>query len=87
MQGPKLTGSTPFLRGVKVFQKQQNGKWARGFTTFRVVSSKHKGQLWNYPGIEGVKFFDEAEQWAGREWDTKIIPEILADLDIDNSSV
>lgn len=87
MQGP--TG-IPFLKGIRVSQSpvfnedgtpkmDRHGKQmaTRSITTFRVVSSKHEGSRWNYPGIEGTKFFDEALQWAEREWETRMLPELL----------
>lgn len=54
---------------------QQRAK--RGIVTFRVVSSKHKGTKWNYPGIEGGHFFEDAERWVSHEWENTILPELL----------
>jgi hypothetical protein len=87
MQGP--TG-IPFLKGVTISQNplfntdgtpklDKKGKQmaAKSITTFRVVSSKHEGERWKYPGIEGVHFLDDGCEWAGREWEQKILPELL----------
>jgi hypothetical protein len=44
------------------------------------VSSKHEGERWNYPGIEGTKFFDEALVWAEGVWEQKMLSELLKKL-------
>lgn len=81
MQGP--TG-IPLLKGVRIYQHAiQNPDGTAGtrrdIMTFRTVSSKQKGQgRWDYPGIEGVHFMDEAYEWAKRTWEKEIVPEILA---------
>jgi hypothetical protein len=93
LQGP--TG-TPFLQGVRVYQspmmqggkpvkdKKGDQKFKKSVMTFRIISSKHKGTgRWQFPGIEGMKFFDDAEQWAGQQWDQHIIPEIAKDLGLE----
>lgn len=83
-QGP--TG-IPLLQGVRVYQRKvtdkKTGKEStkKFIMTFRVVSSKHKGQgRWVHPGLEGKKFFDEAFEWALRQWEEKIAPELVDDL-------
>ena len=84
-QGP--TG-IPFLKGVQIYQKQvdvkneETGKTEkktrRSIVTFRVASEKHRDQgRWEYPGIEGTHFFEEAYTWAKSELQSKIIPAIL----------
>jgi hypothetical protein len=76
MQGP--TG-TPFLKGVRIYQRQNaQGKVERTIMTFRTVSSKHKGTgRWFHPGLEPVKFLDQAFDWAMKEWETKIKPALM----------
>lgn len=87
MQGP--TG-IPFLKGVTISQNplfnsdgtprlDKKGKQmaSRSITTYRVVSSKHEGTSWKYPGIEGMRFMDSALEWASREWETKMLPDLL----------
>lgn len=83
-QGP--TG-IPFLQGVRVYQRnvtdKKSGKAStkKFIMTFRIVSSKHKGQgRWVHPGLEGKKFFDEAFEWALKQWEEKIAPELAEDL-------
>lgn len=88
MQGPNAQGGsgggTPLLQGVRIYQtllkgtnKKGQQKASRSIMTFRVVSSKHKGVKWNYPGIEGSHFFEDAEKWAERTWSNDILPDIL----------
>lgn len=87
MQGP--TG-IPFLKGVRISQspmfnpdgtpkmnKKGQQMAQRNITTFRIVSSKHEGSRWQYPGIEGTRFLDEALQWAETTWEQKMLPELL----------
>lgn len=79
-QGP--TG-IPFLQGVRVYQSKQKGKngkehVSRSIMTFRVASSKHKGQgRWVHPGLQAKKFLDEAAQWALKEFEAKIKNQVL----------
>lgn len=94
--GEPMQGNTgiPFLKGLRIYQTPlfnpdgtpklgDNGKQSasKDMMTFRVVSSKHIGSKWNYPGIEGTHFFDEAYQWAENKWETEIVPSLLAALD------
>ena len=79
-QGP--TG-IPFLQGVRVYQhavkdKKGNSKIQKSIMTFRVASSKHKGQgRWVHPGLEAKRFFDEAAKWAVKEFEERIRDQIL----------
>lgn len=79
-QGP--TG-IPFLQGVRVYQKMvadQTGKLhpQKSIMTFRTVSSKHKGTgRWVHPGLKAKLFFDQAEDWIRKEWESKIKPMVL----------
>lgn len=82
-QGP--TG-IPFLHGVRVYQREVAGPGGqktvkRDIMTFRVVSSKHKNQgRWDHPGLDAVKIFDGAIDWAKKTWEEKIVPEISKKL-------
>lgn len=83
-QGP--TG-IPLLQGVRVYQRnvtdKKTGKAStkKFILTFRIVSSKHKGQgRWVHPGLEPRKFFDECFEWALKQWEEKIAPELVDDL-------
>lgn len=78
----------PFLQGVTIYQskvKDKEGKESvqKQIMTFRIVSSKHKGTgRWVHPGYAPQKFLDEAFEWAKKEWDTKILPEVLRSVDV-----
>lgn len=83
-QGP--TG-IPFLQGVRIYQhntKNPDGSTSpkRSIMTFRVVSSKMKGQgKWDHPGNEAIKLMDEAYDWAKGAWERDIVPQITAQLE------
>lgn len=82
-QGP--TG-IPLLQGISIYQKMVKGKGGkesvkRSIMTFRVASSKHKGQgRWDYPGVEPTNLMEEGYKWALDQWKSTIAPKILLDL-------
>ncbi len=78
------------LDGVRIYQSaiknpdgsvKTNGKGQqmgrRDVMTFRIASEKHRGTKWEYPGIEGMKFFDEAYIWAMEKWESEVLPALL----------
>jgi hypothetical protein len=81
-QGP--TG-TPFLQGVSVYQGAgKSGKVKRSIMTFRIASSKHKGQgRWDHPGNAGTNILDDAAKWAAETFEKEMAPGILAKVLID----
>jgi len=82
-QGP--TG-IPFLKGVKVYQKEVVGKSGKKsiqkqIMTFRIVSSKMKGTgRWFHPGVEAKHFMDEALDWAKKEFEKTMKDRISAEI-------
>ncbi len=74
---------TPFLEGVNIYQTAYKGKGGedrvrKDIMTFRVVTSKQQGSgVWDHPGNDAMKFMEEGLEWARKEWETKISPEIL----------
>lgn len=84
MQGP--TG-IPLLQGVRIYQRQVKNKDGsksvkRDIMTFRVASSKHKGQgRWEHPGNEAVKLLEEAYDWAKRTWEKDIVPQLMLSIE------
>lgn len=71
----------PFLQGIRIYQRQVEGRTQRGIMTFRVVSDKQKGTgSWFHPGLEPKHFFEEAFLWATREWETKIKQQVLREI-------
>jgi hypothetical protein len=86
--GQVKQGSTgiPYLRGVQVSQsevKTLGGKnrVVKSITTFRVVSSKHKGtEKWVHPGLKPRKFFEETQEWIEEQWNSVIKPQLIEAL-------
>jgi hypothetical protein len=78
-----MSGS-PFLKGLRVMQSMTKSATPivqKTAMTFRVVSSLHKGTgRWVHPGIKAAKLIDAGFDWANKEWDSKIKPEVLAAL-------
>jgi hypothetical protein len=60
-----------FIKGVV------KGDVMRQIMTFRIVKAEHEGKKWKHPGVKGAHLFSEALSWAEREFETKILPEIL----------
>jgi hypothetical protein len=83
MQGP--TG-IPLLQGIRIYQRQVKNKDGshsvkRDIMTFRVASSKHKGQgRWDHPGNEAMKMMDEAYHWAKQTWEKDVVPQLILEL-------
>lgn len=81
-----MTG-IPLLRGIRVYQKEVKtpegkSKIVKSIMTFRVVSSKQKGSgSWVHPGLEPKHFFEEAVEWALKEWEDKIKDKILMSIE------
>lgn len=73
-------GNTPVLDRVSVYQTlTKSGNIRRDILTFRTVSGDPKyADKWHHPGYAARKFLDDAQEWAEREWEQTIIPEILA---------
>lgn len=70
-------GNTPVMDGVSIYQSvTKTGNVRRDIMTFRTVSSK-QGDKWKHPGLDAKKFMDKALEWAIKEWEDKILPEIL----------
>lgn len=71
-------GNTPVLKGVNIYQTVKNGNVRRDIITFRTVTnSPSQVDKWKHPGLSGKKFLDRAYDWALKEWENKILPEIM----------
>lgn len=90
IQGEKNMNGKNLLSGVRVYQReveiddggQKKKTVQRGIFTFRMVSEKQKGTgMWQHPGVEGLKAFEKAYEWAMKEWEQVIKPALIADLD------
>jgi hypothetical protein len=68
------------LHGITVMQnKNAEGGVDRSILTFRTISEKSEQEgSWFNPGREGSKLFDTAGEWCEKEWEEKILPEILS---------
>lgn len=70
-------GNTPALKGVSIYQTvTKTGNVRRDILTFRTVTGEQTGK-WLHPGFAKKKFLDRSFDWALKEWETKILPEIL----------
>lgn len=77
---PTDRASHSALAGLSIYQTQdaKTGKVRRDILTFRTVSSGPASQnKWIHPGMEPKNFLDRAAEWATREWEDKILPEII----------
>ena len=82
--GKPRVGSTgkEFMAGASVHQfKDDQGRVKRGVVTFRVASEKQLGtDLWNYPGLEPTHIFQDAYEWALKELELSVMPEIISKI-------
>lgn len=76
-------GNTPALNGLSIYQSiTKSGNVRRDIMTFRTVSSgPGSAGKWHHPGLEAKKFLDRAVEWAAKEWEEKILPEVLKKWD------
>ena len=76
-------GGNPFLQGVGVYQKENSkGKVQKSIMTFRVASSKHRGQeMWQHPGLAPVAILEESVKWAKEQLEEKIVPRFMSTLE------
>jgi hypothetical protein len=72
-------GNTKALKGVSIYQTlTKSGSVRRDILTFRTVTNGESSSgKWIHPGLEPKKFLDRAGDWALKEWEEKILPEIL----------
>jgi len=72
-------GNTPVFKNLSIYQSvNAAGQVRRDILTFRTVSSGPKSSgKWHHPGLEAKKFLDRALEWAVKEWENKILPEVM----------
>lgn len=72
-------GNTPVLKGVSIYQTlTKTGNVRRDIMTFRTVSNGPASDgKFIHPGLKAKKFLDLALSWAEKEWEDKILPEVL----------
>lgn len=82
--GQQRVGATgiPFLAGAHVFQtKNEKGKVERGVVTFRIASEKMLGSgRWEFPGIDKAAIFEDAYEWAQKEVQEHVLPDIIRQI-------
>jgi len=78
--GRKGKEGNPDLKGVSIYQTlTKTGDVRRDILTFRTVSGgPASAGKWIHPGVEPKKFLDRAADWATKEWEDKILPDILS---------
>lgn len=76
---PTSRASTSALKGLTIYQtKTEGGGVRRDIMTFRTVSNGPASEgKWIHPGYQPKKFLDKAAEWAEKEWEDKILPEII----------
>lgn len=76
---PTDRASTSALKGLTIYQtKMKNGSVRRDILTFRTVSDgPASANKWIHPGYQAKNFLDQAAEWATREWEDKILPDII----------
>lgn len=76
---PTAKANTEALKGLAIYQTMtQSGNVRRDILTFRTVSSgPASADKWIHPGFDAKKFLDRASEWATKEFEDKILPEIL----------
>jgi hypothetical protein len=71
-------GNTPIMKGVNIFQSMRGGKVRRDVMTFRTVTDGPGSEgKFIHPGFTPKHYFEKATEWAVREWETAMLPEIL----------
>ena len=77
---PSANAKNDVFKGLSIYQSKDKttGKIRRDVMTFRIISEKHRSEgLWNHPGRSGVFIIDAAYEWAQKELETVVMPQIL----------
>lgn len=76
---PTKNASHPALKGVTIYQSvTPSGNVRRDILTFRTVSDGPASNgKWIHPGMQAKHFLDRAYDWAMKEWETNVLPQIL----------
>lgn len=81
-----IEGTTSHLKGLAIYQQVRKDRHGKNFVnqeimTFRTVTDKQGKDKWVHPGSKGHKFFDEAYEWAMKEWETAILPRLQKEFE------
>ena len=77
---PSFPAKHDVFKGLSIYQTKdkKTGKIKRDVMTFRVITEDHKAEgLWNHPGRVGELIIDRSYDWALKEFDTIVMPQIL----------
>jgi hypothetical protein len=77
---PSHMAKNDVFKGLSVYQTKdkKTGKVRRDVMTFRVITEDHRAEgLWNHPGRAGAFIIDKAYEWALKELETVVMPQIL----------
>lgn len=76
---PTPRASTDALKGINIYQTMtKTGNVRRDILTFRTVSDgPASAKKWIHPGLEPKHYLERAQEWALKEWEDNILPEIL----------
>lgn len=77
---PSFPAKHDVFKGLSIYQTKDKttGKVKRDVMTFRVITEDHKAEgLWNHPGRQAAFIIDHSYDWALKEFDTVIMPQIL----------
>lgn len=75
-------GNTPIFDRVRIYQtetrnqKTGQSEFNRRIVTFR--TAKESDFKWRHPGMEKKQFLEKAVEWAMKEWEEKMLPEVFA---------
>lgn len=79
---PTDRASTSALQGLTIYQTRDTskpGNIRRDIMTFRTVSGGEGSQgKWIHPGYKPKNFLEKAGEWAEKEWENTILPEITS---------
>ena len=68
------------FKGLSIYQSKdkKTGKMRRDVMTFRVISESQRGSgMWNHPGRSGEFIIDKAYEWALKELENVVMPQII----------
>jgi hypothetical protein len=68
------------FKGLSIYQSKdkKTGKMRRDVMTFRIISESQRGSgMWNHPGRSGEFIIDKAYDWALKELENVVMPQII----------
>lgn len=81
---PSYKAKHDVFKGLSIYQTKdkKTGKIKRDIMTFRVITEDHRSEgLWNHPGRVGAFIIDRSYEWALKELETVVMPQILESFD------